>query len=313
MAEQSYDFGAPGVSGTSLTVDWYMADPRRIYRALRTLMQQRLIGKRVLGGRVDLTGTGSTVYEIAESIYADLNGTVVPPLSEYPYTTTSPGTLAVAKPSKTGERKLISDETIAHNRRDEFMRDLVKIANTLAFQSDGLHLAAIASQVTQNVTAGAVWTGSTGNPFQDVMLASAKIDTKNQGYEGRVLVTTPTGFAYVISRAATLDYMPREDAANALQSGNMARIGGLTILKTTNMPTGLKAFVADPLMLGSIAWESLGGGYQGSANPDSDSNGVESKRYRAESKDGVNVQARVVQVPMIQEPDAACYIGTTGL
>lgn len=313
MGDTTYDFLIPMINGQQVTVEWAAAEPRRIYRLLRTLVQQMLIGDKLLQGRVDLTGSGSGVFEVAESIFADLQSATVPPLSEYPLTTTSPGTLAAVKPLKDGLRELISDEAIAHNRWDIVMRKLVKIANTIVFKADGILLAAVASQVTQSIAAQAPWTGATGNPFTDAMLGGAKIKSKNQGYIARVMVTTPTGYAYAISRAATLDYLPREDAANALTTGNMQRIGGLLIMQTTNMPVGAEALIADPMMLGSIAWEELGGGYQGSANPDSDGRGLQVKRYRKEEADGVTVQARLVQAPMIQEPDAACFIEETGL
>lgn len=307
MSDVNYDFGIPTISGQKITVQWLVADPRRIYRMLNTLVQQRLIGDRLLSGRVDLTGTGAGIYEVSEGIFADLQSQTVSPLSEYPLTTTTPGTLAAIKPLKDGLRSLISDETIAHNRIDKVLRDLRKIANTLLLKNDGLSLAAVASLVTQTQAASAVWTGSSGNPFTDVMLASAKIEENNKGYVADVVATTPTGFAYAISRAATLNYLPRETNASALASGTMARIGGLTFLKTTNMPSGMKALVADSSMLGSQAYEDLGGNYQG------DPGGVQSKRWREEGVDGVNVQARMVKAPMVQEPLAGCAITGTGL
>jgi hypothetical protein len=99
-----YDFPAPTLSGQNLTVDRYLRDPVRIYRALRTLVQQRLIGDRLLTGRVNLTGTGSGVYEIAEAILPDFMPLVVPPLDEYPLTTFTPGTPAQVRRSSGGRR-----------------------------------------------------------------------------------------------------------------------------------------------------------------------------------------------------------------
>ena len=46
-----YDFPNPTVSGQNISVDRYLSDPLRVYRALRTLVQQRLIGDRLLTGR----------------------------------------------------------------------------------------------------------------------------------------------------------------------------------------------------------------------------------------------------------------------
>ncbi len=311
MPDTNYDFPVPTISGQAVTVQWLQADPRRIYRILNTLIQQRLIGHRLLAGRVDLTGSGSAVYEIAESIYADVASSVVAPLAEYPVTTTSPASLGLVKPLKDGLKTLISDEAIAHNRIDKVMRDLVKIANTLVTRADGLTLAAIASKVTQTqgVTSGA-WTTAGANPFVDIGLAVAQIDTLNKGYSPGVVALNPTAFVYAISRAAVMNYLPRETADSVIATGNMTQIAGLTYWKTTNLPAGISGIVADATMLGATAWESLGGGYNGDPNPDSTTSGVESKRYRDDSTDSVVVQARLVRAPLVAEPGAAVLLPT---
>ena len=305
----NYDLPIPTVNGTAITVDWLRNDPRRIYRLLRTLVMQRLISWRLLTGRVDLTGTGFGIYEVTESIFAALNGSVVRPLTQYGLVQTGDPTLATVKPDKVGLRSIISDEDTAHNRIDKVVRDLVKIANTLVFQNDGLALAAIASGVTKTTPASnGAWnadgTGTSGNPFLDVELAAASIEEENQGYDADMVAVTPTLFAYAISRAVILNYMPRESADNIIRTGgNNVPIAGKTWVKTTNMPSGVNGIVLDSTMLGSLAYERLGGGYQG--DPADAQAGVESKRYREEEIDGVVVQARIVRAPMIQEPNSA--------
>jgi hypothetical protein len=57
------------LSGQNITVNWLMNNPVIIYRALRTLAQQRLIGDKVLTGTVDLTGSGSAVFGVSEGIF----------------------------------------------------------------------------------------------------------------------------------------------------------------------------------------------------------------------------------------------------
>lgn len=299
------DLPVPTVSGTAVTVDWLRNDPRRIYRLLRTLVQQNLIGWRLLTGRVDLTGTGFGIYEVTESIFAASAGTVVRPLSRYPLTQDGNPTLATVKPDKTGLAYLISDEDAAHNRIDKVMRALIKIANQLTFQNDALALAAIASLVVKTTTAAATWDGTTAaKPFQDVLLAGASIEEENQGYIADTVATTPTKFAYAISSAVAAGQLPREAAENAIQTNiNSIRIANQTWLKTTNMPSGVTAVVLDSRMLGSMAFERLGGGYQG--DPSDMVSGVESKRFREEGVDGVKVQARIVRAPMVQEPNSA--------
>lgn len=305
MPNDNYDFGVPTISGQKVTVDWLVSDPRRIYRLLRTLVQQRLIGYRLLTGRVDLTGTGSGIFEISESIFTEQQGGTVNPLAEYPLTGAGVPTLSTVKPSKNGLKEIISDESIAHNRIDKVMRDLVKMANRLAFQADAVALAAIASAVTKTTAAAATWaTTASANAFIDTLLAGASIDEENQGYSADTVATTPTLFAYAVGAAVKQGLLPREQAGNAVTNGiNNIDIAGYAWLKTTNMPSGVSAIVADSTMLGSLAYERLGGGYQG--DPSDMASGVESKRYREEDVDGVVIQSRVVRAPMVQEPNAA--------
>ncbi len=298
-------YPVPTVNGTAITVDWLLADPRRIYRLLRTLVMQNLVSWRLLTGRVDLTGSGFGIYEISESIFTVQNGTIVRPLSQYGLTTAGVPVLATVRPDKTGLKEIFSDEVIAHGRIDIVMRHLMKIANTLAFQSDGVSLAAIASLVTKTITVTGTWDGTTNaDPFQDVLLADASVNEEKQGYNVDTVVTTPTKYAYAISSAVKRGILPREATANAATTNiNNIRIANQTWIKTTNMPPGVTAIAVDSTMLGSLAYERIGGGYQG--DPSDMAAGVETKKYRIDDSDGVAVQARIVRAPMVQEPNSA--------
>jgi hypothetical protein len=298
----TYPPAAPTISGQLITVDRLVNSPVLIYRILRTLVQQRLVGDKALSGRVDLTGSGTAVYEIAESIFADMPAEIVAALAEYPLTTDTPGTIAVASTAKWGLADMISDEMVARNRIDLAMRKLIKLANRIVFQFDALALSAISSAVTQTQAAVAAWNVSTADPLADILAAAAIIDTLNQGYVADTVLTTPTKWANVVSHAKILDRAPREGNNNLVLTGNLVQIAGLDIWKTTNMPAGVSAVVLDSSMLGSIAYEALGGGYQGSAGD------VESKRIRLDENDGWKIQARKVAVPMVQEPGAAVKI-----
>lgn len=301
----NYDLPIPTISGTTITVDWLRNDPRRIYRLLRTLVMQNLVGWRLLTGRVDLTGTGFGIYEVSEAIMTALSGSVVRPLAQYPLSQGAAPTLATVRPDKTGLKTLISDEDAAHNNIDKVMRELKKIANRLTFQNDALALAAIASAVSKTITAHATWDGTTtADPLQDILLADASVEEENQGYNVDTVVTTPTKFAFGVSSAVKQGILPREDADNAATNNiNNIKIAGQTWVKTTNMPSGITVIALDSTMLGSMAYERLGGGYQG--DPSDMASGVESKRIRDDETDSVAVQARIVRAPMVQEPNSA--------
>lgn len=292
------------IDGQQITVDRLINNPILIYRMLRTLVQQRLVGDKLLTGRVDLTGSGTAVYEIAESIFADMDDEIVDQLSQYPLTTDQPGTIAKADTVKHGLATELSDELIARARvqgPDPVVRKLMKLANRIAFNFDALCLSAIASAVSQTQEATAAWDTSTADPLADVLLAAAQVDELNQGYVVDTALTTPTSWARIISNSKVLANTPRENGPVTV-TGNLVSIAGLNIWKTTNMPPGVDAMVLDSTLLGSIARENLGGGYQGEYGD------VESKQIRLEGQDGWKIQARKVAVPMVQEPGAAVKI-----
>jgi hypothetical protein len=294
MPSTTYDFPTTQINGQLLTVDRLANSPLLIYRMLRTVIQQRLVGDRALAGRVNLTGTGSGVYEIGEQIFPDFLPVVVPPLDEYPLTTDTPGTIAEVHPLKWGQGFEISDRMIAHNRMDIMMRRLTKVANRLIFNSDAITLSAIASAVTQTQAAtNGVW-GTTGSTvFADVMLAAAQVDSLNQGYVPDTVLLSPTKYAQAISSPNVLGAMPREDRQNITATGNMVTIAGMQWWKTTNLPPGVLGMVFDSTALGSQAYEDLGGGYTGTPGQ------VESQVIPLPLKDGKWVQARIVKAFMV--------------
>ena len=295
----TYPAAPPTVNGQTIALDRLMNSPVLIYRLLRTLVQQRLVGDRLLSGRVDLTGSGSVVYEIAESIFTDLPAERVAALMEYPMTTDTPGTPAVASTDKWGLASEVSDEMVARARYDMVIRKLTKLANQIVFQFDALCLSAIGSAVTQTQPATAAWSAAGADPLADILLAAAQVDAKNQGYVVDTVIVKPVGFARLVSASKVIDRAPREGDGSILATGNLIQIAGLSIWKSTNLPTGVDALVADSTALGSVAYENIGGGYQGQAGE------VESKVIRKETADGWRIQARKIAVPMVQEPAAA--------
>jgi hypothetical protein len=293
------------ISGDLITVNRLINNPVLIQRQLRTLVQQRLVGDKILTGKVDLTGTGAVNYEVSEAIMVAALAERVGSLGEYPTTSDGTATSAIASSEKWALALEIGDELVARNRVDIVNRRMIKLANRLAFGFDALILSVVASAVTQTSAAAAVWSSTTADPFADITLAASVSDTLNQGYEIDTVLATPTRWARLIAAAKVIERAPRESGDSLLITGRLARIAGLNVLKTTNLPAGVDVMVLDSSQLGSIGWEDLGGGYMGS--PD----GVQSKRFRLESNDGWRVQGRRVGVPMVQEPGSAVKITST--
>lgn len=293
------------ISGDLITVNRLINNPVLIQRVLRTLTQQRLVGDKILTGKVDLTGTGAVNYEVSEAIMATNLAERVASLMEYPLTTDGTAGSAIAAAEKWALALEIGDELVARNRVDLVNRRMIKLANRLAFGFDALVLSAVASAVSQTSAAVAAWSAAGADPFADITLAASIPDSLNQGYEIDTVLATPTRWARLIASAKIIERAPRETGDSLLLTGRLARIAGLNIFKTTNMPAGVDVMLVDSTQMGSIGWEDLGGGYQG--NPD----GVQSKRFRLESNDGWRVQGRRVGVPMVQEPGAGVKITGT--
>lgn len=293
------------ISGQLITVDRLINSPTLVQRMLRSLAEQRLVGDKILTGKVDLTGTGAANYEISESNMSANLAEQVGALMEYPLTTDAAATSAIAAALKWGLATEISDELVARNRMDLASRKLIKLANRIAFGFDALVLSAVATAVTQTSAAVAAWSNSAADPFADITLAASVVDSLNQGYEVDTVLATPNRWARLISAAKVIERLPREGGDTTLLTGRLVRIAGLDIYKTTNMPSGVDVMVLDSRQLGSIGYEDLGGGYQGTAD------GVQTKRIRKEENDGWRINGRRVGVPMVQEPGAAVVITST--
>lgn len=297
----TYPDQGPKIDGQRISVDRLMNNPVLIYRTLRTLVNERLIGDKILSGKVDMTGSGSAIFETGESIYSDRAAERVGDMGEYPLTGDAVGPITQVKAEKWALATEFPDTLVARNRMDLASRKLIKLANRLTKQFDEVCLSAVASAVTQTQAATAAWNTEGANPFLDALLSGAKIDELNEGYEVDTIVARPTQFARILGAAKILDHLPREGDSPIL-TGRMVSIAGFNIVKTTNLPPATNVMVLDSKQLGSIAFEDQGGGYTGSAD------GVQTKRIRLEEADGWRIQARKVGVPMVQEPNAALKV-----
>jgi hypothetical protein len=292
---------APTVNGTRITVDYLVKNPVLVQRILRSLVNKRLIGARMLTGRVDVTGTGAAIFETGESIFANDVAEVIDELAEYPLTDTSDVALSVFTVDKYGLATDIPDAVIQRNRMDVVARKLVKIANRIVFGFDTRCLSVIASGVTATSPASALWSAAGADPLLDTLLAAAAVDGLDEGFEVNTIALKPVPWARLVANAKILNMQPREGGDNPVVTGKMIAFAGLEIYKTNAMPAGVDVMLVDRLQLGSIMYEDQGGGYQGDAG---DVDGVQSKLFRLDKQDGVRLQVRKLQEPVLQEPGA---------
>lgn len=293
---------APTVNGTNITVSYLVNNPELIQRTLRSLVLKRLIGGKLLTGRVDVTGSGSAIFETGESIFANEVAEVVSELSEYPLTDDGDPTYSVFAVDKYGLATDIPDTLIKRNRMDVVSRKLVKIANRIVMGFDSRCLSAVGSAVTATQAVAASWSNAAADQLLDVLLAGAEVDGLEEGFVVDAIVLKPVPWARLVAATKVLDYAAMPGGQNPIVTGSIMQFAGLSFLKSNYLPPAVDVMLADTLQLGSIMWEDQGGGYQGSP---SDVDGVESKVFRLEKQDGVRLQVRKAQEPVVQEPGAA--------
>jgi len=293
----------PTLSGDKLTVSYLLNNPLLVQRLLRTLVERRLIGGRILTGRVDMTGTGAAIYETSEPIDVDRDAEIIDQLADYPLVTDQGATTNLAASLKRGFKALVSDEDVSRNRLDVVNRKLIKMTNRIVTQFDALVLSAVGSAVSQTQAAAAAWNTSNADQFLDLLLSGAKIETLDEGYEANTVVAKPEKWARLVATIAKM-FAAAIDPST-LRTGTIFEIAGLTLLKSPRMPSGTDVIVLDNTQLGSIGWEDLGGNYDGDP---SDPLGVESFVKHDDDNDAWKIQMRKVGVPMVQEPGAAVKV-----
>lgn len=302
----TYPPGSVSVSGSTVSASAFLARPDFVARRLRTLADLRYVGSNLLRGRADSQG-GAVGYEVAgESIFADAAPEVVAPGSEYTLTTTGVGTPAVAKVKKWGKDSLVTDEDIKRRNMDPVQKGLLKLANSAGLVVDQAVGAAIASAVTANAAASALWTSATPKILQDIMKAQASIAGQNMGYQADTLLVDDTVWAYLASDTGLAQLMARESLNNPVYTGRFSALAGLDVVHVpaANMPggDGTNAWLIDSQNLGFIAKEDLGGGYQAAGDL------VESKTIRLEENDAWRLRARVNFAAAVTDPGAGYKI-----
>lgn len=301
------------IAGDVITISRFLNSPAVVQRRLRDLALNRFIADVLLTGRYETSG-GSLLYEQNESQYTSRAPEAVNPGAEYPRSLATPGPAAMAAVTKWGQDVPVTDEHVKRYGRRAVDVSLQKIVNYLTRQVDSIALAAIAAGVTQtqSATGGASgWTTSTTKDILlDIMLAEAKVTGQDQGYTADTLVTTDEGFARIVADQKVISGVTRDGGGAPTLSGTIPQIGGLRILASNNLPTGVKALVLDSTMLGGLAYERLDSPeYQGDP-----ANGVETwTRRDPDANDQWLVRGRRPVVPVIQEPNAGCVITSTGL
>jgi hypothetical protein len=300
-----YPAASPTLSGDLLTISRFLQSPTQLSRALRSIMNLRFVSDQLLTNQYRTSG-GAISYEVSEPILNTRAVQAVAPGSTYPFDVPAGGTAALAAVKKWGEASFLSDEQVKRSvyAGNEISRTLQKAVNTVVNKIEAITIAAIGSAVTQTQAAGAAWNAATPTIFRDIELAAAKIADQNQGYNPDTILMSTTKYAYLISDATVSNLRAREDTTNPIYGGRMAQIGGFNVVYTSvsNLPSD-DVWVLDSTLLGGMADEVNND--PGYVTVDRN---IQVQSERVAGRDGWNLWARRLTVPIVQEPAAACKI-----
>jgi hypothetical protein len=311
----TYPAPPPTLSGDLETISRFLQSPVQIRRRLRSYVDLRFVADQILTQRFNTSG-GAALYELSEPFVTDRPVEAVGPGAEYPYANMPTGTAGIASVAKWGQKVPVTDEEIARNvyAGQTIDRCLRKTVNSIIKQVDGIAMAAMASAVVTAVpasgTAGTTvsnW-GSPGTGPRilfDILNAKAQVYKTNLGYKPDTLLVDDLHYAYMMSDTAVTNALRREDSNNPIYTGQIEIIAGLTIVVSPSTQAATP-YVLDSTQLGGMADEmDSAPGYA------MDQLAVQIKSIRVEANDKWDLQGRRKTVPIVQEPGAACSIGTT--
>lgn len=309
MPGPSYPPTPATISGELVTISRFLASPTLIGRRLRDIGDLRFVSDQILTQKFRSSG-GAVMYEVSEPFLNTRPVKAVAPGSEYPRDTPAQGTAALAQVSKWGEAFFISDERIKRSvyAGDEVDRQLLKAVNTVANKIEGLAMAQISTSVTATIPAAATWSNSSASIFRDVELAAAQVTDLNMGYNPDTLLMSTGKYALLMSDPIIANLRRRESTDNPIYGGEIERIGKFKVVHTSagNLPSN-DVWAIDSRQLGGMADEvNQDPGYAtGQFN-------IQVQTQRKPERDGWDLWARRLTVPIVTEPGAGVRITGTG-
>jgi hypothetical protein len=304
----SYPPAPPTLSGDLLTISRFLQSPTMLSRTLRTIMNLRFVSDQLLTGQYKTSG-GAIAYEISEPILNSRPVQAVAPGSSYPFDTPVSGQAALAAVSKWGEASFLSDEKVKRSvyAGAEIGRTLQKAVNTVVNKIEGISMALIGSAVTNSSAAIASWSTGSAAIFRDIEIGAMKIVDQNQGYNPDTILMSSAKYALAASDPVIASLRRREAIDNPIYGGDLETIGKYKVVYTAlaNLPSD-DVWVLDSSMLGGMADETNND--PGYVTIDRN---IQVQTERIAGRDGWNMWARRLTVPIVQEPAAAIKISGT--
>lgn len=291
----SYPLGAPTYSGTTITVDTLLNDPKRITRFLSDLTLRNYISGSIFSNDGGVSG-GAVVYDqlTSNQLFPDRDVQHVEPGAEFPIITNSVLSPQVAQVEKFGGKFFITDEARDRNSLTTFRIAATQLSNAIVRKTDTRALAVLdtaltaASRTAVGVNWGTAVTTANGSvtaaisPAVDFGKVQLVADTDELGVQFNLWIVNPAQM-----NAFTTFY----GAQNV--SGVLAA-SGVRMIASNRVAAGT-AYVLDEGAVGGISYEQ----------------GFNTETWREQATERTWVQSSVRPVFYVTNPYSALKI--TGL
>lgn len=300
----TYPVAPPTITGDVATINRFLNEPTSVNRRVRDISLNRYLTDFLFPGRIEASG-GAILYEIGEGMFLAKDPEAVNPGAQYPRTTETRGTAAIASVKKWGEDVPLTDEAIGRLKGMALERVLRKLSNTMIRKVDSVSMAAAAAAITQTQVQVAAWDNANADPFLDVMLADAKVAALDEGFEPDTLILTDVLYARMVANPKVINGLARESANNVTADGEILSIAGKSIVRTNRLPAGIDRLLIDREQFGALGYENI-------PSPEYDgdpANGIETwARRDPQANDQWLLRGRRPVVPIVLEPLAGVAI-----
>lgn len=305
MGDYTYPVPRPEGTLTTAQVHLLLQNPRLIAARIADITKMKFIGDFLLSGRYIAKG-GGIFYESGEAAFTDDLPEAVAPNAAYPTTVISEGDIVAAKTLKEGLETTITDEKISQRGIAIVNRGLLRLANAVIKSVDAKAIAVILAKVTSSFASPSNWT-TAGKAIEALTSISTTRGDLGTGLDLDTVIMKPSQYAKFIGMLVDDKALPREQGNIAIEGNLPVNALGYTWV-TSPYWTSSDPYLVDRDTLGGMADEDL-------ESPDY----VKVARSNVEAwsernkRDGYDVRARRVVVPIVEDPLAGVKITNTAL
>lgn len=300
----TYPAPPPTITGDVETINRFLNTPTDVQRRVREVSLNRYLTDFIFPGRIEAAG-GAILYEIGEGMFLAKDPEAVNPGAQYPRSTETRGTAAIAAVKKWGEDVPLTDEAIKRLKGMALERVIRKLSNTMIRTVDSVGMAAAAAAITATQIQTAAWDNAAADPFLDVMLAEAKVTALDEGFEPDTLVLTDVLYARMVANQKVINGLARESSNTVTSEGEILKIAGKTLARTNHLPGGIDRLLIDRQQFGALGYEDL----QSPEYEGDPANGIETwARRDPAANDQWLLRGRRPVVPVVLEPLAGISI-----